>query len=83
MAVYGRDELCRRQICALTAQDRITACRAPQLPDDSFDYDDFVGREFGGKKSQRLKTHGVRWHWWVVALVLAALFMFGFLLFRR
>ena len=50
------------------------------LPDDSFEYEDFVEREFGGKK---VRPRGVRWHWWVTALALAALFLFGFLLLRR
>ena len=50
------------------------------LPDDSFDYGDFVDREFGGKK---IKPRGVKWHWWLVALILAGLFLFGFLLTRR
>jgi len=50
------------------------------LPDDPFDHREFVEREFGGK---RAKPHGVKWHWWLVALVLAFLFVFGFLLFRK
>lgn len=55
------------------------------LPDDSFDHDEFVARELGEDRPgpDRLKTHGIKWHWWAVALVLAALFLFGFLLLRR
>lgn len=53
------------------------------LPDDSFDYDQFVEHEFGGRGPSRLKPQGVKWHWWVVALVLAFLFVFGFILLRR
>ena len=48
------------------------------LPDESFDYDDFVEREFGGKKP---KPRGIRWLWWSVAIILAFLFLafwFGF-----
>lgn len=42
------------------------------LPDEDFDYDDFVQREFGGKKSP--VPRGLHWFWWLVALgVLAAL----------
>jgi len=42
------------------------------LPDENFDYDDFVKREFGNKS---LVPRGVHWFWWVVALVLAAAFI--------
>ena len=42
------------------------------LPDDEFDYDAFVEREFGMGKA---KPHGVRWLWWTVALLLAVLLL--------
>ena len=42
------------------------------LPDENFDYNDFVKREFGGKSPV---PRGVHWFWWVVALVLAAAFI--------
>jgi hypothetical protein len=35
------------------------------LPDDEFDYDDFVKREFGEKKPM---PHGIAWYWWLVAV---------------
>jgi hypothetical protein len=41
------------------------------LPDEHFDYDDFVKREFedGG-----LRPRGIAWFWWVIAIaVLAAI----------
>lgn len=38
------------------------------LPDDEFDYDEFVQEEFGSGKS--LRPRGIRWLWWVVAIVL-------------
>ena len=44
------------------------------LPEEKFDYDDFVEREFGGKKPV---PRGIRWLWWVVAIILLVLF-FGF-----
>ena len=44
------------------------------LPDESFDYDEFVDREFGKKKAL---PHGINWFWWVVAIVVVALFIFG------
>jgi hypothetical protein len=37
------------------------------LPEENFDYDDFVKREFGGKSPV---PRGVRWWWWVVAVAL-------------
>lgn len=44
------------------------------LPDDSFDYDDFVKREFGGKE---VKPRGISWLWWATAagLLIAGLFL--------
>ena len=42
------------------------------LPDENFDYDDFVKREFGDKSPV---PRGVHWFWWVVALVVAAAFV--------
>lgn len=37
------------------------------LPDDDFDYDEFIAREFG-KAPHR--TLGIKWYWWVLAVVL-------------
>lgn len=36
------------------------------LPDEKFDYDDFVKREFGGE----VKPRGLHWFWWVIGLLL-------------
>jgi uncharacterized membrane protein YvbJ len=44
------------------------------LPDESFDYDEFVEREFGKKKAI---PYGVKWFWWVVAIGIIALFILG------
>jgi hypothetical protein len=38
-----------------------------ELPDENFDYKDFVKREFGGKSAV---PRGLHWFWWVVGLVL-------------
>ena len=38
------------------------------LPDDNFDYDEFTKREFGG--ASKVKPHGMRWLWWIVAFAL-------------
>jgi hypothetical protein len=45
------------------------------LPDEDFDYDDFVAREFGGRPT---RGWGPRRLWWFVALILALLFLAGF-----
>jgi hypothetical protein len=47
------------------------------LPDEDFDYDDFVAREFG--KAPHRKT-GLAWYWWVLALVVLAAMLAGSLL---
>jgi uncharacterized membrane protein YvbJ len=43
------------------------------LPDESFDYEEFVDREFGKKK---VLPRGIGWFWWAVAIVLVVLFVF-------
>ncbi len=42
------------------------------LPDEHFDYKDFVKREFGG---QSPVPRGVHWFWWVIALLVVAAFV--------
>jgi hypothetical protein len=44
-----------------------------ELPDENFDYDDFVKKEFGSSPV----PHGTKWYWWVVAVIV----VLGFLLF--
>jgi hypothetical protein len=39
------------------------------LPDDEFDYDEFVQREFGS----RAKPAGIKTIWWITAIILAAI----------
>jgi len=39
------------------------------LPDESFDYDDFAKREFGDKSPV---PRGIHWFWWVIAVLLLA-----------
>ena len=52
---------------------------ALNLPDESFDYDDFAGREFGRKKPM---PRGISWFWWLVAAVVAILFVVGLIAIR-
>ena len=37
------------------------------LPDDEFDYDEFVEREFG-KEQHEVVPKGLHWFWWVVGV---------------
>ncbi|HEX5400555.1 MAG TPA: zinc-ribbon domain-containing protein [Verrucomicrobiae bacterium] len=46
------------------------------LPDEEFDYDEFVKEEFG---AGRAKPHGLSWVWWVTGLLLAVLLLILFL----
>jgi hypothetical protein len=39
------------------------------LPDESFNYEEFVKREFEGKDPLRKRSY---WFWWVVAIVVVA-----------
>lgn len=47
------------------------------LPDETFDYDEFVQREFGGKL-RRVAPPGVHPFWWVVAVLALTAFLFLF-----
>jgi zinc ribbon protein len=42
------------------------------LPDDNFDYEDFVKREFQGKSPV---PRGIHWFWWVVAVAILGAFV--------
>jgi uncharacterized membrane protein YvbJ len=42
------------------------------LPEEEFDYNDFVKREFEEKTP---KPRGVAWFWWVVAVIVFALLL--------
>ena len=47
------------------------------LPEESFDYDDFVKREFD---KPSLKPEGLRWVWWLTGLaLLVAIILFWIL----
>lgn len=48
------------------------------LPDEDFDYEEFVKREFGGGKKNPI-PHGIHWLWWVVAVLIIAAFVWGLL----
>lgn len=50
------------------------------IPDDEFNYDEFVREEFGERREHRVKANNVSWLWWAVAVSLAV--AFGFAYFR-
>jgi len=41
------------------------------LPDEDFDYDEFVGREFGEKEVSPVPRE-IHWFWWLIAVGLLA-----------
>lgn len=43
------------------------------LPEEKFDYDGFVEREFGSKSPV---PHGIHWFWWVIAVLVLGAFLF-------
>jgi hypothetical protein len=46
------------------------------LPDEEFDYDEFVKREFDDKPSP--VPHGLHWGWWIVAIAILIVFAAGY-----
>ncbi len=46
------------------------------LPDDDFDYDEFVAREFGKAPHRKVP---IQWYWWVTAIVLLFIVIFVFI----
>ena len=54
------------------------SARAKQLglPDENFDYDDFVKEEFSPAP---LKRRGIAWLWWLMTVLLIVLFLLFFL----
>ena len=46
------------------------------IPDDHFDYNQFVAEEF---EAAPVKPRGIHWLWWFTAVVLVLLFLFLFL----
>ena len=43
------------------------------LPEEKFDYEDFVEREFGSKSPV---PHGIHWFWWVIGVLVLGAFLF-------
>lgn len=52
--------------------DQASAYDGLDLPDEDFDHADFTAREFGQTPHRKI---GIRWYWWVTAIVLLVLLM--------
>ena len=37
------------------------------LPDEEFNYDEFIKEEFGGGDKAEVRPRGISWFWWVIA----------------
>ena len=78
----GADVPRRARACPECGSDEKTGwsesaqSQSPDLPDDEFNYDEFVQHEFGKPKRSAMKTF-----WWIVAVLLLAASLF-FLLHR-
>lgn len=46
------------------------------LPDENFDYDDFVKKEFDSSKNP--VPRGIKWYWWIVAVLIVLAFVIAF-----
>ena len=44
------------------------------LPDDDFDYEEFVAKEFGRAPHRKVP---IKWYWWLTAMVLLVLMVVG------
>ena len=74
--VCGEDVPRRSLACPTCGADHNSGWRidadahdALDLPDDDFDYDEFVRREFGSSA----KPVGIKTIWWITAIILLAL----------
>lgn len=70
----GADIPARAKVCPECGADEKTgwseaaATQGLDLPDQEFDYDEFVKNEFG--EPEKLKPRGIAGIWWIVAAVL-------------
>lgn len=58
--------------CEETGWSEEAATGGLDLPDEAFNYSDFVEKEFGNKEP---KPRGISWFWWIVGLALVALLL--------
>jgi hypothetical protein len=52
-----------------TGWSEAAATEGLDLPEENFDYQDFVEREFSGKSPV---PRGIHWGWWITAVILLA-----------
>ena len=73
----------RARCCPACGSDDQTGCSEETntgelgLPDEAFNYEEFVQEEFGG--GRRVKPKGIHWFWWLTALILVILLLVMFL----
>ena len=51
-------------------RDDATQYDALDLPDEDFDYDEFVQKEFGSSPQRSFKPEGMKTIWWITAIVI-------------
>ncbi len=51
-----------------TGWSEVAAVSSLDLPDEEFDYQEFVKNEFG--EQRKIKPRGLHWFWWVVGVIL-------------
>ena len=62
--------------CEETGWSEAATTGGLDLPDEEFEYDDFVKKEFGDKTA---KPRGILWIWWLVGIALLAILLGLFL----
>lgn len=65
----------------LTGWSEDAAAQHLDLPDQEFNYDEFVQNEFGPSADHPVRTRGISWFWWVVALLIVVAFVLMFVRF--
>jgi hypothetical protein len=58
--------------CEKTGWSDAATCETLDLPDEDFDYEEFVKKEFGAKKAL---PRGISWFWWLVSLLVAGIIL--------
>jgi zinc ribbon protein len=73
----GAEVPARAKACPECGSDETTgwsddaSAQRLDLPDDQFDYDEFIKEEFGEHKRD-VRPRGITWFWWLVALTVVA-----------
>lgn len=59
----------KRRKATVRAWDQSSAYDGLDLPAEDFDYDDFVAREFDDEEEAPHRKTGLRWYWWLAAVL--------------